>query len=206
MLEEVWRRVRSFFFTLFSSVSAGSFQCAIQQQKRKKNEQTSTFCRWYLGIFLPVFTVHPCDPRYRRPSSFASPLFNSASRADSTQRQARRRSTHHFLCGPSQYSTRQRVNDRATRRRARDCSGSFLSSEGSFDCDISRPAVSRQIRRERLRLCVFRAVFTGLHNLRRTHTPTGWLAARIKPVKTHRSCTHRGWLNVKLSYGWPEKD
>lgn len=71
------------FFTLLSSVSAGSLRYAAEQQKSKKNEQTSTFCRGYLVIFLPVFAVHPYDPQYCQPSSLFLPSFNSASQAPS---------------------------------------------------------------------------------------------------------------------------
>lgn len=76
--------MRFVFFTLRSSVSAGWFKCAAEQQKRKKYEQISTFCRQYLDIFLSVFTVHPYDPRYRRSSSFPLPLFNSVSFCESS--------------------------------------------------------------------------------------------------------------------------
>lgn len=83
------------FCTFFSRDFAGTFRRAVQQKKRKENEQVSTFCRWCLGIFLPVFTVHPCDPRCRRPSSLSAPFFSSASLSDgsSVKRGPGKRST-----------------------------------------------------------------------------------------------------------------
>ena len=107
--KEVWQACPVFFSTLSSGVPAGSVQCATQRQKTKKHEQSSTFCRWYLGIFLPVFTVHPCDPRYRRPSSLSSPLFNSDSLPDSSERQTRPSIILHFLSELSKYKSHDRI-------------------------------------------------------------------------------------------------
>lgn len=55
------------------SVSGGSFHCAVQHQETKKSEHTSTLCRGCVGIFLPVFTIHSCDPRYCQRSSTVPP-------------------------------------------------------------------------------------------------------------------------------------
>ncbi|TNN48542.1 hypothetical protein EYF80_041238 [Liparis tanakae] len=58
--------------TWFSGAAAGFVQRAAEQQEPHGDEQPAAGRR-QVGLFLPVFAVHPsCDPRSRRPSSLSS--------------------------------------------------------------------------------------------------------------------------------------
>lgn len=177
MLEEVWRWVRSFSLPCSPVFPLARSSVPFSNRKERKTSKRPHFAGdiWAFFclclLYIPVTLGTAVRPPFPRRCSTLPPNLTPLSVKHGGAAHTTSCVDRHNTARGNESTTKPRDDESVP---AQDYSGSFLSSEGSFDFDISRSAVLRQSHRERLRPCVLELcsladIISGTH----THLQAG---------------------------------